>query len=99
MFDPTQMSPDQRDRLLAYVQKAARNPIHMFEMRLLGKILTVEEWIKSNCPAKLEDFTIVWQGVQAQIDRECRNFERELLKTLGAPDDQRALYADHREAH
>jgi|GEM_PF-4362170 len=87
MFDPTNMTPEQRDALLEYVQAASKDPIHMFSLKLMQCFLPLEEWVKTHCPKHLNDFNELWGAMQNQAQRQCQEFEHELKSVCSIPID------------
>ena len=86
MFDPSDLSGEQKDALLEYVRKASNDPIHMFTLKVMQKFLPIEEWIKKNDPKNLKEFQTMWEGIQNQVQSEAKNFETDLLRAAGALD-------------
>jgi hypothetical protein len=84
MFDPTQLDPETRKAIIENAKRTRNNPIAMLKLRTLQKALMLKHWVDSNHKQHIADFHTVFDGFQAQIERLFQDFEKELLGTLGA---------------
>ena len=85
MLDLSGLSEQQQQSVLRAFEVAADNPLEMMKMDFLMHALTFKEWVEKNANVDRKQLDMMWQGVEAAVNRTFAETQKQLSKRYGIP--------------